>query len=126
MPATQRGVYHNLKESKYTVSNSEIVYFFSSMVYLNKFMDQYKENRKVFKERLYKVFPQSPYNTDMLADAKLYEEIEKRGFHVWMKGVTICRNDLYLYALRKMIEKNTLEWSKIQKPKLGERKRIME
>lgn len=126
LPATKRGVYHNLKESKYTVSNSEIVFFFSSKFLLTKFMDGYKENRSIFLNKIAKIVVENPLNMTVLADIDFYMSTEKRGFHAMLKGVTIDCEELHRYALRKMTEKNTLDWYVIQKPKLEERLRIME
>ena len=126
MPATKRGVYHNLRESEYTISNSEIVFFFSSRFYMTKFMDGYKQNRVIFSEKMAKLVGDIPLNMDMLADISFYGDTEKRGFHAWLKGVNISWQDLHKYALRKMTEPNTLDWHETPKPKLGERKRTME
>ena len=120
MPATKRGIYHNLKESKYVVSNSEITFFLSSELYLNKFLEGYQENRIKTAKRM-DVF----FNTDTLADIQFYKCIEKRGFYCWLKGVELTWHDLHAYALRKMTEKNTLDWQRIAKPKLGERLKTM-
>ena len=126
MPVTLRGVYHNLKESKYTISNSEVVFFFSSKSYMDKFMREYQNNRIEFNRRLDKAISETPLNMDTVADIKFYDEVEKRGFHAWLKGVNIDCNELYRYALRKMTEQNTPNWSEIQKPKLHERVRSLE
>lgn len=125
MPVTLRGIYHNLKESKYTISNSEVVFFFSSELYLRKFMSDYQCNRVEFNKRLNKVTNEIPLNMDMLADITLYEKTEKRGFRVWLKGVNIDWGELYKYSLRKMTEKDSLGWEVIEKPKLTERMTMM-
>ena len=121
MPATLRGIYHNLKESEYTVSNSEIVFFFSSEVNLKKFLDRYKHHREKFTSKIEKVTCDNPLNMNTLADITLYKLIEKRGFRAWIKGVDIDWHELHQYALRTMTEKNTHDWSRMQKPKLRER-----
>lgn len=126
MPKTLRGVYHNLKESKYTISNSEVVFFFSSPPYLEKFMRDYQTHRIEFNRRIDKIVNETPLNMDVLADINLYENYEKRGFRACLKGVDVSCEELHQYALRKMTEKNTPNWSKIQKPKLHERIRNME
>ena len=125
MPVTLRGVYHNLKESEYTVSNTEIVFFFSSEFYLNKFMSGYQKNRKKFISHLEKNVD-TTLNMNTLADLSFYKTIEKRGFRAWLKGVDMKWEELQNYALRKMTEPSTLNWSRIQKPKLRERIKIME
>jgi hypothetical protein len=121
MPPTIRGIYHNLKESEYVVSNKEITFFFSSETYLNKFIDTYLEERKKLKERTKKELNHVNFNLDTLSDITLYKIIEKRGFLVRLKGVDMDWQDLEKYALRKMTENCTLNWSRIAKPKLSER-----
>lgn len=124
MPATARGVYHNLKESKYTVSNSEVVFFFSSKVYMEKFLSRYKQNRQEFEQKIERVADDVPYNLDMWADLSLYEDIERRGFRAKIKGVETDCDGIYKYALRKMTEPNTLDWCVTQERKLGVSNRI--
>jgi hypothetical protein len=110
MPATKRGVYHNLKESKYAVSNSEIAFYFSSGFVLNKYMTGYQDNRDKYKKRLGGLLKDTPYNLDLVADICYYQEVEKRGFYVKFKNVILKKEDLYQYALRKMSEHVTNEW----------------
>lgn len=123
MPPTRRGIYHNLKESEYTISNSEIVFFFSSRVYKEKFLREYRENRKEFHNRLLKHGKDIPINLDIIADITLYETIEKRGFRACVGGVDTSCENLYQYALRLVTKQNTLDWYEIQKPKLSERRK---
>lgn len=120
MPATQRGVYHNLRESKHTISNSEVVFFFSSEFTLNKFMMGYLEFRQNLKKRKSRLVD-TPLNFDTLADIEFYRRTEKRGFYVWIKGVSVDWDDLHLYSLRKMTEKESPKWVKIDRPKLNDR-----
>lgn len=105
MPATRKGIYHNLRESKYAVSNSEIAFYFSSPFLMKKFMERYKINREQYKK-----LGTTPYNTNILSDIDCYMNTEKRGFFVRFKGAKITQDDLYKYALRKMMEKDSFEW----------------
>lgn len=125
MPATAKGIYHNLRESKYTVSNSEVVFFFSSVVYMQKFMARYKENRNMFESKITRVADDVPYNLDMWADITLYEEIEKRGFLAQIKGVWTNCDGIYKYALRKMTEPSSLDWHETHGQRYSELRRTM-
>ena len=107
MPATKSGIYHNLRESKYTISNTEVVFFFSSEVYLRKFLDRYVENRTKYKKKM-----GTELNFDTLADIELYNQIETRGFFVRLKRAMITKDDLYKYAVRRMSDKESLEWER--------------
>lgn len=119
MPQTKRGIYHNLKESKYTISNSEVVFFFSSKFYMDKFLNTYQEEREKFAVKFTKFA--LPLNMVILSDLILYKTIEKRGFRAWYKGVDISWQEISLYALRKMTDENITDWYPMQKPKLEER-----
>jgi hypothetical protein len=110
MPATKRGVYHNLRESKYAVSNTEIAFFFSSEFVMTKYLSGYQDNREKYKKRMGSLLKDTPYNLDLVADICYYQEVEKRGFYSKFKNVILKKNDLYNYALRKMSDENTLEW----------------
>jgi hypothetical protein len=121
MPRTKRGIYYNLKESEYTVSNSEIVFFFSSEFYLKKFIEGYQANRLSFLDKIEKNAVDYSLNMSTLADVSYYKSIEKRGFRAWLKGVELTWEEIQNYALRKMTEGNTLDWSRIPSPKLTER-----
>lgn len=105
MPATVNGIYHNLRESKYTISNGEVVFFFSSKLYRDKFLKQYENHRVIYKNKM-----NVPLNMDTLSDVLLYESIEKRGFFVRLERARITYDDLYKYALRKMNEDESPKW----------------
>lgn len=120
MPVTKSGVYHNLKESKYTISNSEVVFFFSSNHTLNKFMDGYQKYREIRKQKS-NLIDETYINYDTVADIEFYRKTEKRGFYVWLRGVQLTVEEVYQYSIRKMTEKNSPEWRRIEKPKTVER-----
>jgi hypothetical protein len=120
LPPTLRGVYHNLKESKYVVSNNDITFFFSSEHTLNKFMNGYQKHRELFKQKT-TVLRESFMNLDTTADIEYYKKTEKRGFYVWLKGVSMTDEDLYSYAIRMMTSKKSPEWVRIERKSPGER-----
>jgi hypothetical protein len=120
MPVTRRGVYHNLKESKYAVSNGDVAFFFSSEHTLNKFMDGYQLNRDYKNEKLNKSLD-TILNHDVVFDILFYTHVEKRGFYAWLKGVSITFEELNRYAVRMMLEKESPVWERIERPKVGVR-----
>lgn len=130
MVATLRGIYHNLNESKYVISNGEITYFFSSETYLLKYLETYKINR--MKMGKHSDFGASKYEINVgldftgLHDLLYYRFIEKRGFRVMLKGVNLKWQESVQFALRKMIEPNTSDYQRTQSPNLTERLKIME
>lgn len=84
---TIRGIYYNLNESEYyyTDKESSLTFFFSSRLYLEKFISRIEEHYKDNLCRVYamldldmkesKIF----YKESLLS---LYRKIEKRGFRV--------------------------------------------
>lgn len=116
MSATQRGIYHNLKESKYVLSNTEIMLYFSSELYLNQFIKKVDKNRARYRKR----FEATEHlNSDALADIILYTEIEKRGFRIVQRGFEITCREAHVLALRKMTVTNTLNWYVMRRQKSG-------
>jgi hypothetical protein len=114
MPVTKRGIYHNLKESKYTISNGEVVFFFSSMLYLNKFMDEYQNNREKYRKK-FKKDAMLELNFDFLYDLVLYQEIEKRGFRATLDKTDLSYQDMEYYVLRQSTQKESPEWEIIKR-----------
>lgn len=110
MPATERGIYHNLRESEYVASNGEVTLHFSSKLYLRKFIERCKNNRCKFKKRVERKEEEIPLNFDVLADLLLYEDIETRGFHVRINKLSVPFSDAYKYAVKKMNDEHTPKW----------------
>lgn len=125
MPATSRGIYHNLRESKYATCNNEVAFFFSSRLYMEKFLDGYIQHREKFKKKFDSLVFGNVLNTSFLADIDYYKRIEKRGFRAWVNGVEISWLQLNQYALGRMTKASSNDWHEMQNLKLSERRRIM-
>jgi hypothetical protein len=65
---------------------------------------------KNIKRESKRLFDDTPYNLDLVADICYYQEVEKRGFYVKFKNVILKKEDLYQYALRKMSDNVTNDW----------------
>jgi hypothetical protein len=124
MPSTKKGVYHNLRESEYVVSNGEVTLFFSSELYLNKFLSQYENNRIIFLSKMAKIVVDSYLNMNILADITFYYKTEKRGSLAWLNGVKMSKDDLNKYAVRNMLQKVEVKWIRIPRPKASQRFKI--
>ena len=107
---TRRGVYHNLSESEYAISNTEVAFFFSSRFYLEKFMDKYKTHRNEYRIKVDRMFIDHPLKTNFIADLHLYKNIEKRGFRVEFKGDEETWQNLHQLELDQKISKNLQDW----------------
>lgn len=95
MPKTDRGIYKDLTKTEYTVTVKETVYFFSSILYMTKFMYELEDNRKRFRTLLKQQRISFLY-TDKLADYRLYKRIEKRGFFVEENSVFYEQEKTYI------------------------------
>lgn len=124
MAKTKRGIYHNIKESVYCVTNGDVFFFFSSEVYLHKFLDGYEDHRNSFSDKMKKLTMVESFSCKMMSDMVYYRQVEKRGFYAWVKGVNINEKDMSLYALSQMNKNETTEWFKIERPKVTERKKL--
>lgn len=117
MAKTYRGVYHNLLESEYEISNGEISLFFSSKFYMNKFLKEYKDERIEFMKRIKRIFADVPYKIDLVADIHFYKEVEKRGFRATFNGGEITWQDLHQLGFLKEMNRNIRDWFEIHKLK---------
>lgn len=98
-------IYHNINESEYSFDTGSMTFFFSSLLYMNKFVERYEKNREDLKFKL-----SSRYNIDFEAidyfDIILYDKIEKRGFRIISKeGVVFeCLNNIRLNGVIRMLK----------------------
>ena len=93
---TRNGIYYNLQESEYHVTIEGITYWFSSNLYLTKFIERYLEERNILNYAQSRRF-KTKLDLSILADLKTYATIEKRGFLVEIKGVQyVCLKDINL------------------------------
>ncbi len=87
MPKTAKGIYHDLRESKYSISIDDIEYFFSSKLYRDKFERELQRNRDKYDWFFNGKKLNLNFNT--LADISLYVIVEKRGFRVKVKECSV-------------------------------------
>lgn len=84
------------RSRKITDIGDSVTYVFSSRLYRDKFIKQYKSNRKKINESLSNRFGFS-VEFNILADLKLYGSIEKRGFLIYQNGEAFeCLNSIIL------------------------------
>ena len=105
---TRSGVAHDLTISphKFTVrygENDELVYIFSSEFYLKKFESKINDYRIKINNSLSQRFGFN-IELDKLADIKLYEKTETRGFLIIGKEEYTCLSTIKLDGKNLMLE----------------------
>lgn len=82
---TRNGIELNIEKSEYTYHYNDLIFYFSSMFYLNKFKKELKNFIETETKKLYNKFK---VNVDysLLLSIALYKRIEKRGFYVLTKN----------------------------------------
>lgn len=97
---TRYGVAHNFNKSPFkmliTYDDEEITFIFSSQLYKDKFAARLDENRESINNSLSNRFG---FNIvcNKIADLRLYQSIEKRGFLIYKGLVKFeCLNDITL------------------------------
>ena len=103
MPKTAKGIYHDLRESKYSISVDDIEYFFSSKLYRDKFERELQRNRD--KYNWFFNGKKLDLNFDVLADISLYVITEKRGFRVKVKECSVNWQSLRSEAVARLNSK---------------------
>ena len=89
-------IYLDLTKSTYFYKTKNFTYIFSSELYLNKFIDNLKDNRIKLKNRLESRF-RIKVNLDDYFDFILYDTIEKRGFLIkTAEGDIFCLKEVTL------------------------------
>ncbi|CAC21525.1 late transcriptional activator [Bacillus phage GA1] len=128
MVVTQGGIYHNLKESRYVITceNGLVTYFFSSKMYMHKFLNTYKENREKNNIKMSKLLKDFTSDIDLLSDICYYKQVEKRGFLVLYKGDEMTWQESQTLGLQRRNEKKSLNYQEVSRLKLRDYLRIMD
>lgn len=91
-------IYYNIKESEYKIDYQNFTFYFSSLLYKRKFE---KEVKMYISDESYKI--KTKYLTHLEASEylalSLYKKIEKRGFNVLYKGLSIDENTSFKISL---------------------------
>lgn len=88
-------VYNDINESTYTFKYYDLVFYFSSQFYKEKFTREYSQFLKDETMKLKIKFKCNIYCTEMIL-LLLYKKIEKRGFKVLYKNNELSEN-YYIY-----------------------------
>lgn len=88
-------------DSTYPFTVGETTFYFSSMFYRQKFMNDYHEEMKRFNESTEKRY-RNKFIIDMsiLSLIRLYVLVEKRGFYIKLKGEIITCPEELIFVLQ--------------------------
>lgn len=102
MPKTINGIYNNIFESNYRIEMNGLIFYFSSIFYLEKFKNNVKSFIEEEKLKLY-----NRYKVILMCDTFLaisyYKKLEKRGFYITDKeNNRISSNIVYTFTELKV------------------------
>lgn len=104
---TKNGIIYDLKNSFYYVKDGDFTYYFSSRLHKDKFLKLREKERDEINHSLSKRFKMN-INLSLIADLRLYDKIETRGFLINFRGCNFkCLHEIKLNGVNK-IEKNLL------------------
>ena len=94
-------VYNDINESIYTFKYDNLVFYFSSKFYQEKFIREYSEYLKDEIMKLKIKFKCNIYCDEMIL-LLLYKKIEKRGFKVLYKGKELIENYYIDFSINEL------------------------
>jgi YHS domain-containing protein len=108
---TRNNIYKDLQSSPFKIILEGVIYHFSSLLHLQKFVSRYPKNRRSMTEYLAKL-----YNVNLslhrLPDLILYRKIETRGFFIKLEGSELKCLDSVIF-MEKILIRPSIEQSKI-------------
>lgn len=84
-------IFYNIDESTYKVDFKNFTFYFSSLLYQRKFIDELSSYIKDESFKIKTKYQNSIEASEYLA-LSLYKKIEKRGFNVLYKGLKVDEN----------------------------------
>ena len=94
-------IYNDINESTYTFKYDDLVFYFSSNFYKEKFIKEYSNFIKEETMKLKVKFKCNIYCDEMIL-LLLYKKIEKRGFKVTIKGKDLNENYTFQFILNEL------------------------
>lgn len=94
-------VYNDINESNYTFKYDNLVFYFSSKFYQEKFIREYSDYLKDEIMKLKIKFKCNIYCDEMIL-LLLYKKIEKRGFKVLYKGRELIENYYIDFSINEL------------------------
>lgn len=94
-------VYNDINESNYTFKYDNLVFYFSSKFYQEKFIREYSDYLKDEIMKLKIKFKCNIYCDEMIL-LLLYKKIEKRGFKVLYKGKELIENYYIDFSINEL------------------------
>jgi hypothetical protein len=113
---TVRGVFLNLEDSTYIITNGELNLFFSSSSRLGKFLLGYVENRMNYEKKVKKLMGETTFPYEYLADIDFYTQTENKGHFMLLNGEQITLDQFEQYIVKFIAERKELVYSVVSDP----------
>jgi uncharacterized protein YueI len=113
---TIRGVYLNLEDSTYIVTNGELNLFFSSTSRLGKFLLGYIENRVKVEKKMKGIIGETTFPYEYVSDIEFYNQCENKGAFVLLNGKQITLEEMEAYILDLVAKRKELVYTVVSNP----------
>ena len=94
-------IYHDINKSKYYFCYDNLTFYFSSLLYLNKFTKLYTSYIEEESIKLNNKFNMN-INAKKLLLLSLYKKIEKRGFRVLFNNKPLERDTILILSIEEV------------------------
>jgi hypothetical protein len=111
-----RGVYNNLEDSTYIVSNGDMQLFFSSFSRLGKFMTGYMKNRIMAGKKMRAFIGDTDLPYEYASDIEYYHNCENKGSLILINGKQATLKEVESYLLHLVADKKELVYSVVSNP----------
>ena len=88
-------IYHDINKSTYIYKYGDLTFYFSSLLYLNKFVNQFNNYIEEEAAKLNNKFNMK-INSKSFLLITFYKKIEKRGFKVLLNNIPLEKDFAYL------------------------------
>lgn len=93
-------IYHDINKSKYYFKHENLTFYFSSLLYLNKFTKQYTSYIEEESAKLNNKFNMTVISKKVFL-ITLYKKIEKRGFRVLLNDKPLDKDVIAVLKIKE-------------------------
>lgn len=111
---SKRGVFNNIEDSDYIITDGELILYFTSEHNMNSFINSYKENRETYNEKYNRFIKGVDLIPTIQIDVELYKNSEFKGFHICLGVTKLDEKDIRDISLRRMMLNEVRDYKKVE------------